>query len=440
MRIDRLAYGGEGVGRVDGLVVFVPRAAPADRVRARIRRVRRRHAEADLVAVEEPAPARVEPRCPHFTQGCGGCAWQHLSYQAQVDAKAAHVRDSLERIGGFRDVPLAPIIPAPGAWHYRNKMDFAFHPETGLGLHLAGSWERIFTLETCFLQSPLSVEIVKTARTFAAERRIPLYDPRTRQGFLRELCIRHSEATGEVMVGLVTAPGEPAHVAPFAEAIAALDDRVRSIVRAVKSGLSDGGPADNIEILHGSGFITEVVRGLRFRIGLSTFFQTNTAQAGMLVDLVRRFAGPIDSASVIDVYCGVGLFSLALASSAAHVAGVELGPEAIDAARENAAQNGIGNVDFTAGDARHALPEVLSRHGAPGLIVLDPPRGGAGGKVMRRIARAEPARIVYVSCNPTTLARDLRELAPFGYRLTAVVPVDLFPQTYHVETVALLER
>ncbi len=438
VRIDRLAYGGEGVARTGSYVLFVERTAPGDQVRVRIRRVHRRHAEADLIAIEEPSPGRVAPRCQHYLEGCGGCAWQHLSYEAQAAAKTDLVRESLERIGGFRDLPLRPMIPAPRAWYFRNKMDFAFHPEGGLGLHVRGAWDRIFRLETCFLESTLAVEIVKAARAFAIERGIPLYDPRTRQGLLRELVVRQSEATGEVMVGLLTTPGPFPDAAAFADRLAALDPKISSILRGMKADMSDAAPVERVEVLRGSPTITEEVRGLRFKIALGTFFQTNSAQAGALVDLVRELAGPAET--VLDVYCGVGLFTLALAGGAKEVVGVEMVEPAIAAARENAVANGIANAHFYAGDARHALPQVMEKHGPPKVIVLDPPRSGAGGKVMRRIARATPDRIVYVSCNPTTLARDLQELTPFGYRMTSVHPVDLFPQTYHVETVVGLVR
>jgi 23S rRNA (uracil1939-C5)-methyltransferase len=440
VQVDRLAYGGEGVGRHDEFVVFVDRAAPNERALVRITRMHRRHAEADLIEVQSPSPGRIDPRCRHFSEGCGGCAWQHLNIETQLEAKAAIVRESLERVGGFRDLPLRPIVASPSPWYYRNKMEFAFHPETGLGLHPRGAWNRVFTLETCFLQSPLSVELVKTARAFVRERGLSLYDPEAHQGLLRELMIRQSHATGEVMVGIITGPGPFAEEQEMAALLAAVDPKIVSVVRGIRSREAEAAPLIGMTVLQGKGTITDHLGGLRFQIGLETFFQTNTAQAERLVEIVRDLAGDIAGGFAIDVYCGVGIFSLALASSAAQVAGIEIVPAAIEAARANAAGNGITNATFHVGDARHALPEVLALHGPPRLAILDPPRAGAGGKVMRRIARANPERIVYVSCNPTTLARDLQELVPFGYQITAVQPIDLFPQTYHVETVVALER
>jgi len=441
VRIDRLAYGGEAVGRHHGFVLLVEGALPGEAVRVRIRRVCRQHAEADLVGVDEPSPQRISPRCPHVAQGCGGCTFQHLAYEGQLATKQSAVHDCLERIGGFRDPPMRPIIPSPSAWYYRNKMELAFHPTAGLGLHVRGSWHEVFTLETCFLQSPLSVEIVKAARVFAREHALPLWDPIARRGLLRDLVVRNSNDTGEVLVGVVTAPG-PFPAAPaLAARLTALDARVVGVVHARRADVSDASPIESTTVLAGRGTLTETLAGLRFQLGLETFFQTNTAQAERLVALVRELAGPIAGATVVDVYCGVGIFTLALAAGgAAHVCGIEIVPASIEAARANASGNALGNTSFMVGDARHALPEALADHGPPAVIVLDPPRSGAGGKVMRRIARAQPARIVYVSCNPATLARDLRELEPFGYRLIAVQPVDLFPQTYHVEAVAALER
>lgn len=441
LRIDRLAYGGQGVGRIGRLAVFVDRTAPGERVVARVRRMRRRHAEADLLRVEEPSPSRIDPICQHFREGCGGCSWQHLDYTAQLEAKAAFVRDSLERLGGLGDPQLRPIMGAADPWHYRGKMEFAFSPGVGLGLHLRGSWERVFRLDTCFLPSPLVVEIVKAARTFVLASGLYCWEPRERRGFLRELVVRRSRATGEILVGVVTSPGSFEAGPAFADAIAALDPAIVGVVHARKAALDDAAPIEDVRVLRGRATITETLRGLRFTLGVDTFFQPHSAQAERLIDLVREFAAPGADAQVVDLYAGVGVFALALAGAAERVIGVELSASAVAAARANLVLNGVGNVAFYVGDARHALPAVLAdMRSTPQVVVIDPPRSGAGGKVMRRIARAGPRRIVYVSCNPTTLARDLRELWPFGYRVFAVQPVDLFPQTFHVETVVGLER
>lgn len=451
LRIDGMAYGGAGVGRLaaegghGGMAVFVARAAPGDLLRVRVDRVHRRHAEASILQVLSPGPERIPPPCPHYEQGCGGCTWQHLEYEAQLAAKETVVRDSLERIGGFGGLEIAPIVRAGEPWWYRNKMEFSFHARDGLGLHAAGDWRRVVAVSECRLESELAMRVVALARDLARDGSVSYWDPVAQEGLLRELVVRHGRGTGQTMVGLITGPGELPWADRFAERAAALDPSVVSVVRAVRG---DGPGLESVAILHGTDAIEERVGRLTFRLGLQTFFQTNTEQAARMLALVReRVLEGIGGANgngapsrLLDVFCGVGFFTLALADLVDEAIGVEIADESIAAARDNALRNGVGNARFYAGDARRTLPDVIERHGAPGLVVLDPPRGGAGGKVMRRVARAGPHRIVYVSCNPTTLARDLVELGPFGYRITSVQPMDLFPQTYHVETIVTADR
>jgi 23S rRNA (uracil1939-C5)-methyltransferase len=438
--VDRLTYGGEGVGRADGLAVFVTGGAPAEVVRAKVRKVHRRHVEADLVSVENASVDRVAPRCRHFTEGCGGCCWQHVAYPAQLTAKASAVRDSLERLGGFRDLPIQPILAAPDAYHYRNKMEFAFHPNGILGLHPRGAWYDIIRLHECFLESPEAVAIVKAAQAFVERHGISCYHPRSQQGLLRELCVRQSRGTGEILLGIVTSPGDFPAGEAMAAHLAQVAPKVAGIVRSIRNTPDGAAPPTETTVLFGRDHITELCASLRFRIHMETFFQTNSVQAELLVQVVKELAGDVRDAEVVDVYCGVGLFSLTLAAAGARVVGVEIVEAAIEAARRNATENGLISPTFHAGDARKVLAEVLPAGLSPKVLVLDPPRAGAGGKVMRRIARACPERIVYVSCNPTTLARDLVELRPFGYTVKSVQPLDLFPQTYHVETVVALTR
>ena len=440
LTVDRLAYEGAAVGRCEGLVVFAWGAAPGETVRVRVRRVERRHVEADVIAVEQASPERVAPRCVHFNQGCGGCSWQHVNYASQLHAKETAVRDSLERLGGLRNLPLRPIIAAPDPWCYRNKMEFAFHPDGVLGLHPRGAWHSILPLAECFLAQPLTVTLVKAAQDLAREASLSLHDPRTHSGLLRELIVRHSRGTGETMIGIVTSPGPFDAAAAMAERLAAVDPSVVSVVRSIRASFDTSAPLQQTSLLRGQDHITETVGGLHFAIGAETFFQTNSAQAERLVAMVRELAGDVAGALAIDLYCGVGMFTLALASAGAKAVGIELSASSIEAARANARSNGLGETLFFAGDARSVLPQVLADHGPPRVVVLDPPRAGAGGKVMRRIARSAPERIIYVSCNPTTLARDLGQLEPFGYRVALVQPLDLFPQTYHVETVVVLDR
>lgn len=437
--MDRLSYGGRGVARADGYVVFVPYTAPGDRIRARLVRAKRSFGEAELVEVLEPSPERVFPPCPYFGE-CGGCTWQHLGYPAQLVAKEQIVRESLERLGGLRDVPLQPILPAPQTLGYRNKMEFAFHPQATLGLHVPGFFDRVLEIDECLLPSPVASAILRDVKAFVREHNLACYDPRPRQGLLRHLVYREAVRTGQVLVAVVTTPGTFPEGPELARRLVERHPQVRGVLWAQSSSLSDAVVVDRLEVLWGENTIDEELGGLRFRIGLDTFFQTNTVQAERMVHLALELVDPRPQDRVVDLYCGVGTFALALARQAEFVWGVEVVPAAVEAARENAARVGIRNVEFVQGEVRTALPELVARTGPPDLVVLDPPRSGAGGKVMRKVGRASPRRVLYVSCNPTTLAADLKELLPFGYAVRVVQPVDLFPQTYHVETLVLLDR
>jgi 23S rRNA (uracil1939-C5)-methyltransferase len=319
-------------------------------------------------------------------------------------------------------------------------MEFSFHPVGVLGLHQRGDWNRIVPIEICFLQSAESVAIVRAVREFAGRHGLAAYDPRTHQGFLRSLVVREGRATGDRLVGLVTGDGPFPQAEAFVQAVRQAGPGVTGIVRGIVGGSSDSAPLTKVVSLAGPDHLIEELTGLRFRIGLETFFQTNTAQAERMVEHVTGRAQQPAGGFVVDLYCGVGTFTLALARAGARVVGIELVPASIAAARENAALNALDGVEFVAGDVRVVLPAVTAQHGAPAAIVLDPPRAGAGGKVMRRIGRSGAGRVIYVSCNPTTLAPDLKELLPFGFRLVEVQPFDLFPQTYHVEAVAVLDK
>jgi 23S rRNA (uracil1939-C5)-methyltransferase len=437
LTIDRLAYGGRGVGRLDGFVVFVPDTAPGDRVRARLWRVKSGYGEGDLVEVEAPSPVRTAPPCPHFGP-CGGCIWQHLTYDAQAAAKESIVRESLAHLGGLRDVEVRPIVRMAAPWYYRNKMEFSFHPD-GLGLHRRGAFDKIVPIDTCYLESPRTNIILAEVGAFARRSSLSSYEPRSRTGLLRQVVIREGKSTGEVMVALITTarevPGLPALAGRLMRAV----PEIVSVAHGINAGPSDGVPLADVTIVAGRPYLREVLAGLTFQIGLETFFQTNTAQAEHLVQAVAADAGLRGGETVFDLYCGVGTFSLALARQAGRVYGIEIVAPSIEAARENAALNAVANVEFASGDVRTMLPEVAARAGRPDVLVLDPPRSGAGNRVMRKVAAAGARRVVYVSCNPTTLAPDLKELIAAGYTVRHARPFDLFPHTYHVECVVLAE-
>ncbi len=439
LRIDGLAARGVGVGRADGFVLFVPGTAPGDRILAEVRVSKRRHGEAECLEVLEPGEARVQPRCPHFGR-CGGCAWQHLSYAAQLREKEAMVRDSLERIGGFRDLPLRPILAAPDPYHYRNKMEFAFHPEAILGLHARGRFDEVVPIEACHIASPRVSALVAVVRDFVRREGLPCYDKRTHGGLLRHLVVREARSTGEILVGIVTTSDPFPKREALRDALLGADPEIQSIVHAVNDDRADTVNVEALTVLHGRDHIVERLGGIPYEIRLQTFFQTHTVQAERMVEEALALAEPAAGDLCVDLFCGVGTFALHLAPHVAQVVGIEIVEAAVLAARQNARRAGMGNATFWVGDARRTLPKVVEQLGTPDLFVLDPPRSGAGGKVMRRIGRCHPRRILYVSCNPASLAADLKELTPFGYEITAVQPLDLFPQTWHVETLVRLDR
>jgi 23S rRNA (uracil1939-C5)-methyltransferase len=441
LRIDSLAYGGNGVARLNGFVVFVRRGLPGDTVRARVTKVKRSHAEALAVEVVEPGPNRVDAPCAHYP-ACGGCRFQDLDYEVQARAKADQVRDALVRIGGIAEPSLEPIVPAESQFHYRNKLEYSF-TETpsgpSLGFHKAGRWDDVLEIERCWLTTDLGNAIRNAVRDWAREERLPAYDQAEQTGYLRHLVVREGRNTGQVLVQLVTAAGERFERDHFVDVLRRFAE-VRSIHWAVNETPAE---VTNLPttLLWGEEAIEEVLGGLRFRVRPNAFLQTNTAMAERLYALAREAAGLTGHETVYDLYCGIGTIGLSLATDALTVWGVEVSEESVACAIENAELNGIANAAFFAGEAANALAELQERAGDPDVVVVDPPRSGLSGKAVRRIARLEPPRIVYVSCNPTTLAGNVKELVrEWGYRLERVTPVDMFPHTPHVEAVALLHR
>jgi 23S rRNA (uracil1939-C5)-methyltransferase len=440
--VESLAFGGNGVARKDGFVVFVRRGLPGDRVRARVTKVKRGFAEAIATDVLTAGPQRVEAPCSHFPT-CGGCRFQDLAYDAQVAQKEAQVYDALKRIGGIAEPPLAPIVPCgPDVFFYRNKMEYSFAPsEDGpvLGLHKAGRWDEVIDIERCWLTTDLGNDIRNAVRDWAREEGLPAYSQADNTGYLRHLIVREGRNTGQVLVQLVTAPGERFEKGYFVDVLRAFPE-VRSVHWAVNDRPAE---VTNLpaELLWGEPAIEEELGGLRFRVRPNAFLQTNTAMAEKLYGLARDAAQLTGEETVWDLYCGIGTIGLSLAKDALTVWGIEVSEEAVACALENAELNAITNAAFFAGNVGEVIDELLDRSGAPDLIVVDPPRAGLAGKALRRLGAIGAPRIVYVSCNPTTLAGDLKTLREqYGYELLRATPVDMFPHTPHVETVALLEK
>jgi 23S rRNA (uracil1939-C5)-methyltransferase len=459
LEIDRLAYGGSGLGRtVDGLVIFVEDALPGQRVVAQIRKVKKHFAYARLTEVLRQSPQACEPRCAHFGS-CGGCRLQHLDYAVQIAAKGEQVRDILERIGGFDDPPVEPAIPSPALYGYRNKMEYSFgdvrwlepdemeEPQSvpdrdfALGLHPRGRWNRIIHLRECHLPSPRSVEIMKLVQESTGKSGLKPYTTKTNTGYWRFLVVREGVRTGQWLVDLITSdePKARGEVDALARRIKAVFPEVTAITHTTSRSKAAVATGDEVRVLVGPGYIEEEIGGLRFRISPRAFFQTNTAGAERLYREARALAGLGGDELVYDVYCGTGTIALLMAAQAGRVVGFELEPSAVADARANAELNGLENAEFVQGDAAKLLREGPV-WGEPDVIVLDPPRAGLLPDVRRLVPGLGASRIVYVSCNPTTLAADLSEICMNGYRLRIVKPLDMFPHTPHVECVSLLTR
>jgi 23S rRNA (uracil1939-C5)-methyltransferase len=433
LTVDSLAFGGAGVARHDGYVVFVRDAVPGDRVRAVVTKRKKAYAEARTVALLEAGPERIDAVAAH-----PGAPWQVLPYERQIAIKAEQVHDALRRIGHLDGYELEPLVPAVEQWRYRNKLEYSFGTSDDgdlvCGFHAPGSWERIEHVEDCLLASEAGNQARRAALQWCRERGLGAYDRRAQIGLLRNLVVREGRRTGELQVRLVTSD-EPVELDGFAEAVGAgsvLWTRARDVGETTVGGRT--------EVLHGTEAIEEELGGLRLKISADAFFQTNTEMAERLYGVATEYAGLQGWERVYDLFCGIGTIGLSLAPRAGEVWGLELVEEAIADAIANARRNEIDNVRFFAGDVRLALRQLVETAGRPDVLVVDPPRAGLSAKVVRRVIEAAPTRIVYVSCNPTTLAPNAAQLVEAGYALRRVRPVDMFPQTPHIECVALLER
>ncbi len=435
LSIDSLAYGGAGVARLDGYVLFVQGAVPGDRVRARVTKRKRAYAEARVVELLEPSVDRIEARAPH-----PGAPWQVLPYERQLAEKESQVREALTRIGGFDDVLVEPIVPAVEPWRYRNKLEYSFgESEDGqlvLGFHRPGRWNEIDDVSDDILASERVDAVREAVKAWCREEGLSAFDRRGGSGLLRNLVVREGRRSGQVQARIVTSEGDfrALDLAEAIEATGVLWTRTGGVAETTRDGETD--------LLKGSATIEEELtcagERLRFRISPDAFFQTNTEMAERLYGAAVELAELSGRERVYDLFSGIGTIAMALAPAAGEVWGIELVEQAVADAIENARLNGIDNARFYAGDVRTAMRPLVEEAGAPDVLVVDPPRAGLSQKIVRRMIEAGAKRIVYVSCNPTTLAPNARQLADAGYVLDRVRPVDMFPQTPHIECVAQL--
>ncbi len=449
--ISGIAYGGKGLVRIDGLTVFVDQAVPGDRVSIRIVRKRKNHAEARVLELLTASANRIPPPCV-YSGFCGGCKWQFLDYNIQLEYKRQHVCESLEHIGQIKDVPVHTTMSSPLTFGYRNKMEFTctdrrwltpiemqqegIEKDFGIGLHVPGTFFKVFDTKKCLLQPDLGNHLLADVRQYMLDSDLPAYGLRSHEGFWRFLMLRHSVALDRWMVNIVTASDNLPALQPLADALMYKYPQVSTVIQNVtarKAGVTTG---EFERTLAGDSTLRDTIGAFAFEISANSFFQTNTPGAAKLYDTVKRYAQLTGSETVVDLYSGTGTIPILLSEAAREVIGLEIGPSAIADAHRNCRINQIDNCRFVAGDIRNTLPALEQR---PQVMIIDPPRAGMHKDVVKQVLALLPERIVYVSCNPSTLARDLN-LMQESYRVKEVQPVDLFPHTYHIESVARLER
>jgi 23S rRNA (uracil1939-C5)-methyltransferase len=415
--------------------VFVAGAVPGDRVRALVGKSKRAYAEARAVDILEPGPDRIAPRAEH-----PGAPWQVLPYERQLEIKHEQVDDALRRIGHLDGYALEPILPAEEQWRYRNKLEYSFGADaTGrliCGFHVSGRWDEIVEVTDCLLASEAANAARERIVAWCREQGLTPFDRRSGEGLLRNLVVREGRRTGQLQARLVTSSGQELDRAGLVRAAEPLDGLLWSRLDSVGETTQGG----ETEVIAGTNRLEEEIGGMHLQISPEAFFQTNTEMAERLYGLAIEYAELRGMERVYDLYCGIGTVGLLFAPRVAEVWGLEIVEDAVANAIANAKLNEIGNARFFAGDVRLAMRELVSEAGRPDVVVVDPPRAGLSQKIVRRIIESAPQRIVYVSCNPTTLAPNAAQLVEAGYRLVRVRPVDMFPQTPHIECVAELVR
>lgn len=454
VEISDVAAEGNALARVDEMVVFVPYGAPGDVVDIQITKKRKSYAEGRIVRIVKEGDVRIAPMCSHFGT-CGGCRWQHLPYEVQLKCKQKQVSDALRRIAKVEIPDIAPIKGSENIWEYRNKMEYTFSnrkwltPEQmaseevfddrdGAGFHIPGAFDKVLDIDRCYLQDDFSNKLRKFIKTFGKDHGLTFYDLRQQSGLLRTLLVRMA-STGEIMVVMSFGENDMTAVKAVMEAVKDEFPEITSLQYVINLKVNDTITDQEIISYSGKEYIEEEMEGLRFRVGPKSFYQTNSRQAYELYKVARDFAGLSGDELVYDLYTGTGTIANFVSRNARKVIGIEYVPEAIADAKVNSAVNGIDNTDFYAGDMKDILTdEFIAAHGHPDVMIVDPPRAGMHEDVVNVILNAEPKRIVYVSCNPATQARDIAML-DCKYKVTAVQPVDMFPHTHHVENVVRME-
>lgn len=453
--IDSAAFKGKGVGKIEGRAIFVPNTAPGDRVKTRIIKRKKSYLEGKLLEVLKPGPNRITPQCRH-AQACGGCSWQQVDYETQLAFKQDQVRDHMQRIGDLKDLEVNPTLGCENIFHYRNKMEYSIGHKRWLsrkeinkdefvsdrcfaaGLHAPGRFDKILNIQECYLQDPVSYQILDFVRSYCTEHNIAPYNRIDHEGFMRNVMIRMGHHTGDLMVNLVTYKDEPETIGTLTDALLEAFPDITTIVNNVNDRKNPTAVGRYEKTIYGPGYITDQIGSYHFKIKANTFFQTNTAQAERLYDVVKKIANIQSGEIIYDLYCGVGTLTLYLSEKAEKVVGIELVEEAVQNAIQNAEENDVDNAHFIEGDMQEVFNEkITDKFGSPDCLITDPPRAGMHPDVVKRLKELKVPKLVYISCNTSTMARDLQELSKV-YDILELQPVDMFPQTYHIEAVANL--
>ncbi len=449
--ISDLAIGGRGFAKLEGFSIFVDKAVPLDRVSVRVFKKKKNYAEARVVELIEPSPYRVKPRCM-YSGYCGGCKWQFLDYQKQLQYKTRHVAEAIEHIGLIKNTKVYPAICSDAIFGYRNKMEFSCSdkrwllPEEledenikrdfGIGLHVPGTFHKVIDIQNCHLQPEQGNAILEDVRCFIKHSGVPVYGLHSQVGFWRFLMLRHSFADDRWMVNIVTAQEDRKIVQSLADLLTEKYPRINSVVNNIASRKASVAIGEYEILLKGQNYLTDRLGPFEFEISANSFFQTNTQAAEKLYKTVETYADLSGNETVLDLYSGTGTIPIWLSESAHSVIGIEINESAVADANKNCDKNKITNCRFILGDIKDALMQVEKK---PDVLIIDPPRTGMHKDVVKQVVEMAPQKMVYVSCNPATLARDLGMMKDL-YRVCEVQPVDMFPHTYHIESVARLEK
>lgn len=440
VEFEDLTHDGAGVAKVEGYPLFVPNGLPKEKAKIKVIKLNKGYGFGKIVEIYEESPYRVDPACPIYKE-CGGCQLQHLSYEGQLKAKEKLVRDVLERIGKLENVKVHPVLGMKNPWRYRNKAQVPVGEQEGglIGGFYQQRSHQIIKMKECIIQQEKNDEVVQTVINICSRYGVRAYDESRAKGDLRHIMARYGLVTGEVMVVLITRTNDLLHKNKIIEEIVSRIPGVKSIVQNVNPKKTNVIFGDETKVLWGEEVIYDFIGDIKFAISARSFYQVNPEQTKALYEKALEYAELSGTENVIDAYCGIGTISLFLAQKAKKVFGVEIVPEAIEDAKRNAQLNGISNADFAVGEAEVVIPKWYEEGNVADVFVVDPPRKGCDEALLQTIIDMKPKKVVYVSCNPGTLARDLRILEDGGYKTVEVQPVDMFPQTMHVETVAKLE-